>query len=188
MTESRRWMIAFTVVLLAIVEVLDITIVAVALLNMKGALSASPNQITWTITVYVVSAAIFMPLTGFLSKKFGRKQLLIASALGFGFASLLCGFAGNLGEIIVFRALQGVFGALLPSLAQSTLVDTFKGKDLNKAMALFGVGIMLGPILGPILGGYITDYMGWRWIFFVNVPVCIIAAYMAYKVLPKSKI
>lgn len=173
---KNRWMIAFTVILLAVVEVLDITIVSVALLNMKGALSASPDQITWTITVYVIAAAIFMPLTGFLTKRFGRRRLLFWSALGFAAASFLCGLAQTLTQMILFRGLQGAFGALLPTLAQSTLLDTFRGEEANKAMAFFGVGIMLAPILGPILGGYITDTVSWRWIFFINVPICLIAA------------
>ena len=181
-------MIAFTVILLAVVEVLDITIVSVALLNMKGSLGASPNQITWTITVYVVTAAICMPLVGLLSKQFGRRNLLLFSALGFGGASFLCGLATNLTAMIIFRGLQGVFGALLPALAQSTLLETFPGKEANKAMALFGVGIMLGPILGPILGGVIVDHMGWRWIFYINIPICLLASVLTYKYIKQPKL
>lgn len=185
---KNRGMIALTVILLAVVEVLDITIVAVALPDMKGALSASPTQITWTITVYVIAAAICMPLTGFLTKRFGRKRLLIVSAFGFGASSLLCGLAVNLLQMICFRGMQGAFGALLPALAQSTLLETFPGKESNKAMALFGIGVMLGPILGPVLGGIITDSFGWRWIFFVNIPICIFAGILASRFLTESKI
>ncbi len=173
--NNTRWMIAFTVILLAIVEVLDMTIVSVAMLDMKGALAASPTEITWTITVYVVSSAIFMPLTGFVTKSVGRKRLLLFSSMSFGLASALCGLSTSLTQIVIFRGLQGVFGAFLPAVAQATLLETFPGKERNKAMALFGVGIMLAPILGPILGGYITDHWGWRWIFYINVPVCLIA-------------
>ncbi len=184
MTSFHRWMIAFTVTLLAIIEVLDITIVSVALLNMKGALAATSTEITWTITVYVIASAIFMPLTGYLTAKFGRRKLLFASAIGFGLSSFLCGFSTTLIQIVFFRALQGAFGAILPSLAQATLLDTFSGKDANKAMAVFGMGIMLGPVIGPVLGGYITDHMGWQWIFFINVPVCIFAAMLTLKYIP----
>ena len=186
--KFNRWMIAFTVILLAVVEILDITIVSVALLSMKGALSASPSQITWTITVYVVTAAICMPLVGLLSKQFGRRNLLLFSALGFGFASFLCGLATNLMAMILFRGLQGIFGAFLPALAQSTLLETFPGKEANKAMALFGVGIMLGPILGPILGGIIVDHLGWRWIFFINIPICLLASVLTLKFIKQSKV
>lgn len=186
--KFKRWMISFTVILLAVVEVLDITIVSVALLNMKGALGASPNQITWTITIYVVTAAICMPLVGLLSKQFGRRNLLLISAMGFGFSSFLCGLATNLTTMIVFRGLQGIFGALLPALAQSTLLMTFSGKEANKAMALFGVGIMVGPILGPILGGVIVDHFGWRWIFFINIPICIVACILTWKFIDQPKV
>jgi len=182
--QKAPWGIAFIVVTLALVEVLDMTIVSVALQNMKGALSASPNQITWTITAYVVSSAIVMPLTGLLSARYGRKELLIISAIGFTIASFLCGLSETLWQMVAFRGLQGMFGALLPPLAQATLVDTFSKKDLPKAMALYGVGLMVGPILGPVLGGVITDHLGWRFIFYVNIPVGIIGALLAWQYLP----
>lgn len=185
-TEFRNFMIALTVVLLAVVEVLDITIVAVALRDMQGAMAASPTQITWVVTVYVVGAAIFMPLTGFLSTRFGRKRLLIGSAIIFGGASLLCGLSTSLMQLLIFRGIQGVTGALLPTLAQSTLLDTFRGKSSNKMMAVYGMGIMIGPILGPVLGGWVTDHMGWRWIFFINVPVCILASISAWVFLQET--
>ncbi len=187
-TEFRNFMITLTVVLLAVVEVLDITIVAVALRDMQGAMAASPSQITWVVTMYVVGAAIFMPLTGFLSTRFGRKRLLISSAIIFGGASFLCGLSVSLTQILFFRAIQGITGALLPSLAQSTLLDTFRGKSSNKAMAVYGMGIMIGPILGPVLGGWITDHMSWRWIFFINVPVCILGAISAWIFLKETAV
>lgn len=126
-------------------------IVSVALQDMKGALSTAPDQITWTITVYVVSAAIVMPMAGLLSARFGRKQLLIVSAIGFTTSSFLCGLSQTLLQMILFPGFQGVFGALLPPLAQATIVDSFSEKDLPKAMAIYGIGLMVGPILGPIL-------------------------------------
>lgn len=187
MTNTHRWLIALTVTMLAIVEVLDITIVAVALINLKGALSATPSEITWTITVYVVAAAIFMPLTGYLSKRFGRRRLLFWSALGFGGASLMCGLSTTLAQIVIFRALQGACGAILPSLAQSTMLSTFPGKESNKAMSIFGMGIMLGPVMGPVLGGFIVEHMGWQWIFLINVPICLVAAVLTLLYIPKTE-
>ncbi len=185
-SQDNRWLIVFIVVMLAVVEVLDMTIVSVALQDMKGALSAAPDQITWTITVYGVSAAIVMPMTGLLSARFGRKKLLILSAYGFTASSFLCGLSTSLAQIVLFRGLQGLFGALLPSLAQATIVHTFNKKELPKAMAIFGVGMMVGPILGPVLGGMITQHLGWRFIFYVNVPIGIIGALLAAKFLPAT--
>ena len=184
--QDNRWLIVFIVVMLAVVEVLDMTIVSVALQDMKGALAAAPDQITWTITVYGVSAAIVMPMTGLLAARFGRKKLLIMSAYGFTASSFLCGLSTSLFQIVIFRGLQGLFGALLPSLAQATIVHTFNKKELPKAMAIFGVGMMVGPILGPVLGGIITEHMGWRFIFYVNVPIGIIGALLAAKYLPAT--
>jgi DHA2 family multidrug resistance protein len=129
-----------------------------------------------------------MPLTGLISGRYGRKKTLIISAFGFAFSSLLCGFAQNLIQIIIFRGLQGVFGALLPPLAQSTIVSIFNGHERNKAMAFYGMGMMIGPIFGPVLGGYITDHMGWRWLFFINVPVCLLGAYFAVRYLVETPI
>ena len=184
--HDHRWLIVFIVVMLAVVEVLDMTIVSVALQDMKGALAAAPDQITWTITVYGVSAAIVMPMTGLLSARFGRKNLLIVSAYGFTASSFLCGLSTSLIQIVIFRGLQGLFGALLPSLAQATIVHTFDKKELPKAMAIFGVGMMVGPILGPVLGGLITEHLGWRFIFYVNLPIGIMGALLAAKFLPAT--
>ena len=184
--DTNKWFIAVIVVMLALVEVLDMTIVSVALQDMKGALSAAPDQITWTITVYVVSAAIVMPMTGLLSARFGRKQLLVISAIGFTASSFMCGLSQTLWQMILFRGMQGIFGALLPPLAQATLVDTFSQKDLPKAMAIYGIGLMVGPILGPVLGGILTDHLGWRFIFYVNVPIGLVGAVLAYTFLPST--
>jgi MFS transporter, DHA2 family, multidrug resistance protein len=179
LSDFRRWMILFTLVMLTFVEILDITIVAVSLLDIKGALGANPNQITWTMTSYTIAAAMVMPLAGYLSDKFGRKRLVILSACGFGFSSFLCGFAPNIAALVFFRGLQGLSGALLPVLAQSTLISIFPQEKRNKIMAIYGMGIMIAPIMGPVVGGLITDAFGWQWIFFVNVPVCIVMVFMA---------
>ncbi len=179
LTDFRRWMILVTLVMLTFVEILDITIVSVSLLNIKGALGANPNEVTWTMTSYAIAAAMVMPLAGYLSDKFGRKRLVILSALGFGVSSFLCGFASSIESLVFFRVLQGFSGALLPVLAQSTLIHIFPAEKRNKVMAIYGMGIMIAPIMGPVIGGLITDTLGWQWIFFVNVPVCFVMILMA---------
>ncbi|MCF6766133.1 DHA2 family efflux MFS transporter permease subunit [Thiotrichales bacterium 19S3-7] len=173
-----KWFITITVMLAAMIEIIDTTIVNVVLHDMAGALGASTEEITWVITSYIVAAAIFMPLTGFLVNILGRKKLLILNITGFMIASMLCGFSTSLTEMVIFRLLQGVFGASLVPLSQYILRDTFSLEEQPKAMAIWGVGIMAAPVLGPTIGGYIADYMNWRWIFYINVPVCLIALVM----------
>ncbi len=182
-TGLTRWLIVVSVMLVAIIEVLDMTIVNVALSPMMGALGATQDQITWVLTSYIVSAAIVMPLTGYLVEVVGRKRLLLINIIGFMGASLLCGLSHSLTQIVVFRILQGIFGASLIPLSQYILLDTFLPEERGKAMAIWGIGIMVGPILGPTLGGYITDTANWRWIFFINLPVCILAFFMALQVI-----
>lgn len=171
----EKWLITATVMLVAVMEVLDITIVNVAMQQMMGTFGATVSEITWVVTAYVVASAIVMPLTGFLVDTFGRKRILLVNIIGFMITSILCGFSTSLFEIIIFRALQGVFGASLIPLSQFILRDTFPKKELGKAMAVWAMGIMVGPILGPTLGGFITEHLSWHWVFFINVPVCIIA-------------
>lgn len=175
-----RWLITITVMLAAMIEIIDTTIINVALNDMAGALGANTSQISWVSTSYVVSAAIFMPLTGFLVKRIGRKRLLLMNITGFMICSALCGMATSLSELVFFRILQGVFGASLVPLSQYILRDTFPPEEHVKAMAIWGVGIMAAPVLGPTLGGYITQHLSWRWIFYINVPVCLIATAMAF--------
>ncbi len=187
----NKWLITVTVMLVAIIEVLDMTIVNVALPHMMGSLGATSDQITWVLTSYIVSSAIFMPLTGLLVKRLGRKQLLIINILGFLAASMLCGISTSLTEIVCFRILQGVFGASLVPLSQYILQDTFPTEEQGKAMAIWGIGIMTAPILGPTIGGYITEIATWRWVFYLNLPVCMVALYMAFRYIqetPKEKI
>lgn len=186
-SDFRKIMIAVTVILLTMVEIVDITIVSVSLINIKGELGANPNQATWTMTSYVIAAAIVMPLAGFLSARFGRKPLIVGSAIGFGISSFLCGLSPDILVLVLFRGLQGFAGALLPVLAQSTLVDVFPKNKINKVMAFYGMALMVAPVMGPVLGGYITDSLGWRWIFFVNVPICIIMTTMAIMFLTDTK-
>jgi DHA2 family multidrug resistance protein len=181
----RRWLITAVVMAAALLQVIDTTIVNVALPHMQGSLSASSDEITWTLTSYMVASAIFMPLTGYLADRFGRKNYLFMSVLGFTVFSGLCGASTNLIEMVIFRLLQGIFGAALVPLSQAILTDIFPPEERGKAMAIWGMGIMVGPILGPTLGGYLTDIASWRWTFYVNLPVGI-ATLLLMNVVPDS--
>ncbi len=178
-SNFQKWMIALTVMLVAIIEVLDITIVNVSLNQMMGAFGATQEEITWILTSYLVASAIAMPLTGLLVKKLGRRKLLLMNIVGFLLASMLCGAATNITEIVIFRTIQGVFGAGLVPISQFILRDTFPRKEQGLAMAIWGIGIMTAPVLGPTLGGYITEALNWRFVFYMNLPVCIIAFVLA---------
>lgn len=185
-TPTARWIITATVMLVTIIEILDMTIVNVALPPMMGELSANTDQITWVLTSYIVASAIVMPLTGFLVTRFGRRRLLLTNIIGFMIASMLCGLSTSLAQIVLFRVLQGVFGAALVPMSQYILSDIFSKEDQGKAMAIWGVGIMIAPILGPTLGGYITASMSWRWVFYINLPVCILAFFLTLQFIPET--
>jgi DHA2 family multidrug resistance protein len=168
---SHRGAITVCVMLATIMQALDTTIANVALPYMQSSLSAAADQINLVLTSYIVAAAIMMPATGWLSARFGRKNLFLISVAGFTFASVLCGLAGSLGQMVLFRMLQGVFGATLVPLSQAVLLDEYPRERHGSAMALWGVGVMVGPILGPALGGWLTEAYDWRWVFYVNLPV-----------------
>ncbi|OGT31950.1 MAG: hypothetical protein A3E87_00125 [Gammaproteobacteria bacterium RIFCSPHIGHO2_12_FULL_35_23] len=174
-------LITLCVMLVTIIEILDMTIVNVALPTMMGELGANTDQITWVLTSYIVSSAIVMPLTGMLVNLLGRRKLLIFAISGFLIASVMCGFSSSLTEIVLFRTLQGTFGAVLVPLSQYILRDTYSQKDQGKAMAIWGMGVMVAPVLGPTLGGYITEVLNWRWVFYINVPVCLIALLLTFE-------
>ena len=176
-TTSHRGIITLCVMLATIMQALDTTIANVALPYMMGSLSATLDQINWVLTSYIVSAAIATPLTGFAVARFGRKPVFLLSVIGFTIASVLCGFAQSLDEMVIFRLLQGVFGAPLVPLSQSVLLDSYPREKHGSAMALWGVGVMVGPILGPTLGGWLTEFYNWRWVFFINVPVGMLTAF-----------
>jgi len=178
-----RWLLSIAVMLSTVMVILDMTIVNVALPHMMGSLGATADQITWVLTAYIVMEAIVIPLSGFLATWLGRRRLMLISIAGFVAASALCGQADSLAEIVVFRLLQGGFGAAVIPLSQSIMVDSFPGDERGKAMALWGVGIMLGPILGPTLGGFITQHLDWRWVFYINVPVGIVNLLMISRLL-----
>jgi len=174
---QHKGMITVSIMLATIIQALDGTIANVALPHMQGSLSASQDQITWVLTSFIVAAAIATPLTGWLCDRFGQKRIFLMSVAGFTIASVLCGLSMSLGQIVVARLLQGVFGAALVPLSQATLLDINPREKHGSAMAVWGMGVMIGPILGPTLGGWLTDSYNWRWVFFINVPVGALAFY-----------
>ncbi|CAG4895726.1 Fatty acid resistance protein FarB [Paraburkholderia saeva] len=182
----NRPMITLSIMLATLMQSLDSTIANVALPHMQGALSASQDEITWVLTSYIVAAAIAMPLTGWLAARLGVKHLLAASIIGFTIASGLCGIAQSLPQIVIARLLQGVFGASLAPLSQSILLDINPRERQGRAMAVWGMGVMVGPILGPTLGGWLTESLNWRWVFFINLPVGAVALFGACTYLPKN--
>jgi MFS transporter, DHA2 family, multidrug resistance protein len=171
----NRGMITVSVMLATVMQVVDTTIVNVALPHMQGSMAATQDQIAWVLTSYIVAAAILTPVTGVLADKMGRRRLFGAAVIGFTLASMLCGAANSLTQLVVFRALQGALGASLVPLSQAVLLDTYPKEKHGSAMALWGMGVMVGPILGPTLGGYLTEYYSWRWAFYINLPVGVLA-------------
>ncbi len=177
----NRPMITLSIMLATIMQTLDSTIANVALPHMQGSLSASQDQIAWVLTAYIVAAAIATPLTGWMVDRFGQKKVFLVSIAGFTLASMLCGLSNTLAEIVAARLLQGVFGAALVPLSQVVLLDINPREKQGSAMAVWGVGVMVGPILGPTLGGWLTDAYSWRWVFFINVPIGLLAIYGMWK-------
>lgn len=156
-------------------QTLDQTIANVALPHMQGSLAASRDQITWVLTSYIIASAIMTAPVGWIASRFGKRRFIVAAVAGFTVTSALCGMAQNLDQIIVFRLLQGAFGAALGPLSQTIMMDTFPPEKRGQVMGIWGMGVMLGPILGPTLGGYLTDAFTWRWVFYINVPVGIVS-------------
>jgi MFS transporter, DHA2 family, multidrug resistance protein len=174
MTEHKHvnpWLIAVAVMFATFMEVLDTTVVNVSLPHIAGSLSATIDEATWALTSYLVANAIILPMTGWLASKFGRKNLLMLSVIGFTTASFLCGLAPTLGSLIFFRILQGATGGALQPLSQAVLLEAFAPEDRGKAMAFWALGIVVAPIMGPVLGGWLTDSYSWRWVFYINIPV-----------------
>jgi DHA2 family multidrug resistance protein len=159
-------------------EVLDTTVVNVSLPHIAGSLSATIEEATWVLTSYLVANAIILPITGWLASRFGRKNLLMASVVGFTVSSFLCGLAPNLPLLIVFRILQGASGGCLQPLSQAVLLEAFPAEERGKAMGFWGLGIVVAPVLGPVLGGWLTDSYSWRWVFYINIPVGIVCILM----------
>jgi MFS transporter, DHA2 family, multidrug resistance protein len=172
---NRRVVTACTI-LATLMQSLDSTIANVALPYMQGTMSASQEQINWVLTSYIVAAAIMTTPTGFLASRFGRTRLFVTAVVGFTFASVLCGVAQSLNQIVVFRVMQGVFGAALVPLSQAVMYDLYPPEQRGRAMGLWTMGVMMGPICGPILGGWLTENYSWRWVFYINVPFGVLTA------------
>jgi DHA2 family multidrug resistance protein len=170
-----------------LMQALDSTIANVALPYMQGSLSASYDEITWVLTSYVVAAAIMTAPVGWLAARFGQKKLYLASVIGFTVASMACGVATSLSEMVVDRLIQGVFGAALVPLSQGTMLNIYPAEKRGSAMAIWGMGVMVGPILGPTLGGYLTELYNWRYVFYVNLPVGVVASAGLWLFLPSER-
>jgi DHA2 family multidrug resistance protein len=185
-SQRRRATITVLVILAAMMQTLDTTIVNVALPYVQGSVAASNDQITWVLTSYITAAAIMTPPTGFLAARFGLKRLFIVSTLGFTLASMLCGMAESLTQIVAFRLLQGAFGAAMIPLSQTVLLTIYPKERHGFAMALFGIGVVVGPVLGPVLGGWLTENYTWRYVFYINGPLGIIGFLGMMMFLPES--
>ena len=186
-TPINRTMIVASVMLATILTALDATIANVALPHMAGSLSASQGQIAWVLTSYIVTSAICTPLTGWLSNRLGRKRLFLVAVVGFIAVSALCGAAQNLPQIVFFRVLQGAFAAPLIPLSQSLILDIFTLRERGPAMAIWGVGVMVAPVVGPVLGGWLTDSLSWRWVFYINLPIGMLALLGITAFIPDTK-
>ncbi|MDX2142926.1 MAG: DHA2 family efflux MFS transporter permease subunit [Rhodospirillaceae bacterium] len=171
----ERRIVTTTVMATTFMAILDSTIVNIALPQMQGSLSATQDQITWVLTGYIVALAVATPLGGALSARLGRKRVIALAVLGFTLASVMCGAASSLSQIVLFRVLQGFFGAALVPLSQAILLDLYPREKHGFAMAVWGVGVVFAPVLGPTLGGILTEFYNWRWIFYINVPVGVAA-------------
>ena len=185
--DAATWLMVIGVMLAVVLEILDTSIVNVALPSMMGTLGATVDEISWVATSYIVANVIIIPMTSFFAGRFGRRRYFVGSILLFTLASLLCGAARSLPELVLFRVIQGLGGGALLAVGQSVIVETFPARQQGTGQAIFGVGAMLGPSLGPTLGGHITDRFSWPWIFYVNVPIGIAAALLCYRYLPASR-
>jgi DHA2 family multidrug resistance protein len=183
----NRTAITVCVILATLMQALDTTIANVALPYMQGSVSASQDQIDWVLTSYIVAAAIMTPPTGYLAGRFGLKRLFLVSVAGFTVASMLCGMSQSLVQIVLFRVLQGLFGAALVPLSQTVLLNINPPERQGSAMALWGVAVMAGPVLGPVLGGWLTEAYSWRYVFYINLPIGVLAFLGMTTFLPEAE-
>ncbi len=185
---SNPLLLAIGIMTASLIQVLDSTIANVAIPHMQSSLGATSDEVSWVLTSYIVAVAIAMPITGWLADKAGSRRLFIFSVVGFVVASMLCGMAQNITEMVIFRAMQGAAGAFISPLSQAAMIDTNKPSRQPQMMALWGMGIMIGPIMGPILGGWLTENWNWRWVFYVNVPLGAIAFAIMAALLPSRPV
>jgi DHA2 family multidrug resistance protein len=176
--DVNRWLVSLSVMFGTFMVVLDTTVVNVSLPHIAGSLSASIEESTWALTSYLAANAIILPITGWLANYFGRKRLLLIAVTGFATASFFCGLSPNLEALIVCRIVQGMTGGVMQPTAQAIMLEAFPPRERGKAMAFFGVGIVVAPILGPVLGGWLTDTYSWRWVFYINIPVGVLSVFM----------
>lgn len=186
-SKNNPWLIAVVVSIVTFMEVLDTTIVNVSLLHIAGSLAAGYDESTWVLTSYLVANAIVIPLSGWLSDKIGRKRYFVMCIVGFTAASFACGAATSLTSLIVFRILQGAAGGGLQPTQQAIILDIFPPEKRGAVFAITGITMVFAPILGPTLGGIITDHISWRWVFYINVPVGIMATFLVLKLVPKDE-
>ncbi|CAH1565107.1 MDR family MFS transporter [Vibrio rotiferianus] len=179
--SANQRVVVFAVMLSAIMVLVDMTVANVSLTHMMGALGATSDQVTWVLTGYSMAEAVFIPMASFWVSRFGERKVMLVSLIGFICSSALCGQADTLNEMVIFRIVQGAFGAAIIPLTQSVLAQVYPPDQKGKAMSVFSMGILLGPILGPVVGGLITDNMSWRWIFYVNLPIGLLCVYLIHR-------
>jgi DHA2 family multidrug resistance protein len=184
----NKTVIVLILMMCTIMQAIDTTIVNVALPHMEGSLGATQDQISWVLTSYIIAAAIMTPATTWLAGRLGRTRLLVIALIGFTAVSILCGLATSVSQIVLFRVLQGVFGAPLMPLSQAILLDTHTRSEMGRAMSIWGVGVMVAPILGPTLGGWLTDEYSWRWCFYINLPIGILTVLGVLAIVPESNV
>jgi DHA2 family multidrug resistance protein len=187
LSASRRAIISVFVMTATVMQVLDTTVANVSLPYMQGTLSTTQDQINWVLTSYIIASAIMTSPVGWMSARFGRKRLYIVCTAGFTVASMLCGVSQNIDQMVLFRLTQGAFGAALVPLAQVVMLDAYPREQRAAAMAIWGMGIMIGPIMGPVLGGFLTENYSWRWVFYVNVPFGVLTAVGLSVFMPESR-
>lgn len=183
---KHHLLIALSVMLATIMQAIDSTIANVALPHMQGSMSATHDQAAWILTSYIVAAAVMTAPSGYLAVRFGRKQFFIVTVVGFTLTSMLCGMADSVTEMVIYRILQGAFGAGFVPLSQAVMLDTYPREKQGMAMSVWSMGIMLGPIIGPTLGGYLTEALDWRWVFYINLPIGIATLVGVVLFLPES--
>ena len=184
---EHKGLLTVAIMAATLLQVLDTTIANVALPHMQASLGATQDTISWVLTSYIVASAIAIPITGWLADRYGARALFLVSVATFVIASMLCGIATSIEEMVLFRLCQGVAGAFIAPLAQTTMLDINRPSDRAKAMSIYGMGIMIGPICGPIIGGWLTDNFNWRWVFYVNVPVGAVCFAMLWFLMPHKR-